>query len=66
MFLSKIQVNFTDISVYDFYSNGTIINIEQATGSIINNFNIENSVFDGILESQCSKYIIHIKSSNQI
>jgi len=66
MFLSKIQVNFTDISVYDFYSNGTIINIEQATGSIINNFNIENSVFDGILESQCSKYINYIKSSNQI
>jgi len=56
MFLSKIEVNFTNIFVKDFYSNGTIINIEQATGSNIENFYIEDSMFDGILESQCSKY----------
>jgi len=66
MFLSKIEVNITDISVYDFYSNGTIINIEQATGSTINNFKIENSVFDGILESQCNININNLKIINSI
>jgi len=57
MILSKISVNFTDVVVKDFYSNGTIINIEQAVGSNINNISIEDSIFDGIIESQCSEYI---------
>ncbi|OUM64256.1 hypothetical protein PIROE2DRAFT_60777 [Piromyces sp. E2] len=66
MFLSKIEVNFTDIFVKDFYSNGTIINIEQATGSNIENFYIEDSVFDGILESQCNINIKNLQIKNSI
>jgi len=56
MLLSKIQANITDFNVKNYYSNGTIINIEQAYSTTITNISIEDSIFDGILESQCGKY----------
>jgi len=66
MLLSKIQANINDFYVKDYYSNGTIINIEQAYGTIINNISIEDSIFDGILESQCDIDISNLKIKNSI
>jgi len=66
MILSKIQANIDDFYVKDYYSNGTIINIEQAYNTNISNISIEDSIFDGILESQCDINISNLKIKNSI
>lgn len=63
MFLNSIYVTFNYVYIQNFESHGTIINTEKINGLKIQNTFVENSKFNGLLESESGKHLNNNKKT---